>query len=148
MKTAPETTVTCKCGKVCKNQRGLRIHQGKTGCQRARPREQRLVGLTSETQEYPNPDSTHSIEEPSVFETTHDASHDPEVEEEDPLLELLKIPGHSSQEAEQVTVLDRPRLDPTTSQRKQRIMWTKASDKTVWKLLDGDLDTILETSMQ
>jgi hypothetical protein len=29
-------------------------------------------------QEYTNSDSIHSVEELSVFETTHDASHDPE----------------------------------------------------------------------
>ena len=68
------------------------------------PRGQRLAGLASETQEYPSLDSNHSIEELFVHETTQDVFQDPEVDEEDPLLDLLKSPGDSSQVAEQATV--------------------------------------------
>jgi len=141
-------TVTYSCGKVSNNQHGLRIHQGKSGCQRARPRGQRLAGLASETQEYLSLDSNHSIEEPSVHETTQDVFQDPEVEEEDPLLDLLKSLGDSSQLAEQETVLDRPRQDSATSQRKPRIKWPKALDRKSWKLLDEELDIILEAAFQ
>jgi len=74
------------------NQHGLRIHQGKSGCQRARPCGQRLAGLACETQEYPSLNSNHSIEELSIHETTQDLFQDPEVDEEDPLLDLLKSP--------------------------------------------------------
>jgi len=142
-------TVTCPCSKVCKNQHGLRIHQGKSGCQRARPRGQRLAGLASETQEYSKLDSNHTIEELSVHETTQDVFQDPGVDEEDPLLDLLlKVSGDSSQVAEQATVLGRPRQDPATSQRKPRIKWPKALDKKSCKLLDEELDIILKAAMQ
>ena len=43
-----------------------------------------------ETQKYPSLDSNHSIEELSVYETTHDGFQDSEVEKKDPLLDLLK----------------------------------------------------------
>ena len=147
MNAAPGT-VTCSCGKVCKNQHGLRIHQGKPGCQRARPRGQRLAGLASETQEYPSLDSNHSIKELSVHETTQDVFQDPGVEEEDPLLDLLKSPGDSNQLAERETVSDRPRQDSATSHRKPRIKWPKALDKKSCKLLDEELDIILKAAMQ
>ena len=80
-------------------------------------------------------------------EATQDVSQSPEVEEEDPLLELLKSPGDSSQKAEQEAVLYR-RQDPATSQRKPRIKWPKAQDKKSWKLLDDELDIILEAATQ
>jgi len=130
MNAAPGT-VTCSFGKVCMNQHGLRIHRGKSGCQCARLRGQRLTDLASETQEYPSMDSNHSIEELSIHETTLDVFLDPELEEKGPLLDLLKFPGESSQEA---TVLSRPRHDSATSQRKLRIKWPKVLDKKSWKL--------------
>ena len=34
--TIRDGSVTCNCGKMCKNKRGLAIHQGKSGCQRVR----------------------------------------------------------------------------------------------------------------
>ena len=43
-------SVTCRCGKVCKNQLGLRIHQAMSGCQRVRSREQRIASMARETQ--------------------------------------------------------------------------------------------------
>ena len=49
MYTTPGT-VTCRCGNVCKNQRGLRIHQAMSGCQRVRSRGQRIASMASETQ--------------------------------------------------------------------------------------------------
>jgi len=80
-------TVTCHCGKVCKNQRGLRIHQGKSGCQRVRPLEQRIASMASETQEYSSQETTHSTDELTAQETAHDATQDPVMDEDDPLLE-------------------------------------------------------------
>ena len=65
-------SVTCNCGKVCKNKRGLAIHQGKSGCQRVRSSGQRIASLASETQEYSSLDSNHSTEELSVQETAPD----------------------------------------------------------------------------
>ena len=83
-------TVTCSCGKVCKNQHGIRIHQGKSGYQRVRSRGKRLVSIASETtQEYSSQETTHSTEDLYIQEITHDVSQDPEMEY-DPLLELLQ----------------------------------------------------------
>ncbi|XP_052218148.1 uncharacterized protein LOC127835750 [Dreissena polymorpha] len=140
-----DVSVTCKCGKVCKNQHGLRIHHGKSGCQRVRSQGQRLAILASETQEYSSLDSTHSTEELSVKETPQDAFRNLE-EDEDPLLELLQT--QSSPEASQATGPDRTQQDTATRTRKPRIKWPKASDKTSWTQLDEDLDNILEASMQ
>jgi len=138
-------SVSCNCGKVCKNQRGLRIHQGKSDCQRVRSQGQRIASLASETQEYSSLDSTHSTEELSVQETSQDVFRNPE-EDDDPLLELLQT--QNSPEASEATGPDRPQQDTATRTRKPRIKWPKASDKTSWTQLDEDLENILEASMQ
>ena len=87
--TNRDGSVTCNCGKVCKNKRGLAIYQGKSGCQRVSPSGQRIASLASEMQEYSSLDSNHSTEELSVQEIAPDVFREPE-EDEDPLLELLQ----------------------------------------------------------
>ena len=116
-----------------------------SGCQRVRSSGQRIASLASETQEYSSLDSNHSTEELSVQETAPDVFRDPE-EDEDPILELLQT--QSSFDTEQETGPDRPQQDTATRPRKPRIKWPKASDKTLWKQLDEDLDNILEASLQ
>ena len=106
--TNRDGSVTCNCGKVCKNKRGLAIQQGKSRCQRVRSSGQRIASLASETQEYSSLDSNHSTEELSVQETAPDVFREPE-EDEDPLLELLQT--QSSFDTEQETGPDRPQQD-------------------------------------
>ncbi|XP_038147774.1 uncharacterized protein LOC119787807 [Cyprinodon tularosa] len=59
------TSAVCKCGKVCKNLKGLKIHQTKMRCLR-NPVEQRTVPVPStasgETEEDPGPESPHSAQ--------------------------------------------------------------------------------------
>ena len=121
-------SVTCNCEKVCKNKRGLAIHQGKSGCQRVRSSGQRIASLASETQEYSSLDSNHSTVELSVQERAPDNFREPE-EDEHLLLELLQT--QSSFDTEQDTGPGRPQQDTATRPRKPRIKWPKASDKTV-----------------
>lgn len=52
-------TVTCTCGKVGKNQRGVHIHQGRSGCQPG----QHIVNFASESQVYVSLDATQRTEE-------------------------------------------------------------------------------------
>ncbi|KAH3842393.1 hypothetical protein DPMN_115889 [Dreissena polymorpha] len=114
--TNRDRSATCNCGKVCKNQRGLRIHQGTSGCKRVRSQGQRIAILASKTQ-YFSLDSTHSTEELLVQETRQDAFRNPE--DEDPLLELLQT--QRSPEASQAIDPDRPQQDIRT--RTPRIKW-------------------------
>ena len=117
---------------VGKNQRGLRIHQGKTGCQRVRPLEQRIASMASEAREYSSQETTHSTDELSAQETARGATWDPVMDEDDPLLELLNYSQDtSSQPQEQEAIPDRPRPMPTT--RTLKIKWPKASEKAPWK---------------
>ena len=50
----------CHCGKVCKNQHGLKIHQAKSGCKLRGGQKQR-TGFPGETGETSSQDSNHSI---------------------------------------------------------------------------------------
>jgi len=119
---------------------------GESGCQRVKSLGQRLASVASETQEYSSLDSNHSTDELYVQGTTHGVVQDPKVDD-DPLLELLQT-QESSQDAYHETAPDRPHHEPATRQKKPRIKWPKASDKIPWRLLDEDLDSILEASMQ
>ena len=57
----------CSCGKVCKNNRGLKIHQGRMKCSQAVQVEQRTVTqITGETERNPSQEANHSAENPKV----------------------------------------------------------------------------------
>ena len=49
----PTMTATCICGKLCKNQRGLKIHMAKMKCRDKEQEEQRTGTSPGETQEEP-----------------------------------------------------------------------------------------------
>ncbi|XP_049337547.1 uncharacterized protein LOC125802987 [Astyanax mexicanus] len=58
--------VTCPCGKICKNLRGLRIHQTRMGCTKRKQREQRTEPMPSiepgETEEEQDPEQPYSVQ--------------------------------------------------------------------------------------
>ncbi len=53
------TSKQCTCGKICKNERGLKIHQGKMKCLVGTGPTQRTGVQPGETQEEPGPETTH-----------------------------------------------------------------------------------------
>ena len=71
---ATEIEVRCECGKLCKNQRGLNIHQSKSKCGDVRTQTQRTEVHSDETQEITSQDSTHSTGDLSASESSHDSS--------------------------------------------------------------------------
>ena len=54
-----QTPVRCNCGKLCKNLKGLKIHQGKMKCMKVVEQPHR-TGSPDKTQEEPSQESTHS----------------------------------------------------------------------------------------
>ena len=68
------TRVQCICGKSCKNQKGLKIHQGKMKCLTAAMTTQRTEVTSGQTQEEPGPDATHSAQSLLVSPTPADNS--------------------------------------------------------------------------
>lgn len=63
----------CKCGKVCKNQRGLKIHQTRMGCLRKQVMLRAvsvLVTAPDETQGEQGPESPHSVPDPQAASAT------------------------------------------------------------------------------
>ena len=51
----------CKCGTVCKNEKGLRIHQGKA--HKREKQQQRTARVVGQAEEVQNPDSNHSVQD-------------------------------------------------------------------------------------
>ena len=103
--TGETAEATWHCGKVCKNIRGLRIHQSRTQCGQAGKQIQRTIVTTvGETAENFNQDQHHSSEALSETETMHASTMNSDNharssnrdESPDPLLELLSSPIDSS----------------------------------------------------
>lgn len=108
--------VKCSCGKICKNLRGLKIHQAKTKCGREEAQVQRTDLVSGETSENPNQEAPHSV---GVFLAPQSAA----------------LPRNTSP--------DRP---PQSEPMKERIKWPKMSDTKAWATLDQDLNQILEVT--
>jgi hypothetical protein len=113
----------CHCGKVCKNLKGLRIHQAKTKCGSVRRQEERS-GNTGQTEEDHSQDLHHRAEDLPLPEA---ASTSTEREPRD-------------QEAQQVNA------EPLTSTRLGKVKWPTSDDKQ-WEAFDDDLDKILESML-
>ena len=58
--TGKTVEARCSCGKVCKNIRGLKVHQSRTKCDRRGQQPQRTEDNSGETQETPSQVETHS----------------------------------------------------------------------------------------
>ncbi|CAC5381747.1 unnamed protein product [Mytilus coruscus] len=121
--TGEKAEAKCHCGKICKNQRGLKIHQSRSGCSRGIVTEQR-TDLSGETQENPSQDTNHSARNLSASVTSHDSSQSLNGEE------------HITQQRQE------------TSHQKERIAWPKMNSEAQWRDLNDDLGVILETSLQ
>lgn len=63
------TSMRCMCGKICKNKRGLKIHQAKTKCSEGIGATQRTGVQPGETKEGPGPESPHSARNLQVSST-------------------------------------------------------------------------------
>ena len=71
---ATEIEFRCECGKLCKNQRELKIHQSKSKCGDVRTQTQRTEVPSDETQEITSHNLTHSTGDLSASESSHDSS--------------------------------------------------------------------------
>lgn len=58
--TGEALEVMCHCGKICKNKRGLKIHQSRTNCGKEGSHEQRTAVAPGETQERSRQEAPHS----------------------------------------------------------------------------------------
>ena len=61
-RNAQPTLSRCICGKTCKNQRGLKIHQSRMKCLEGGNREQRAGASPGKTEEVQGPESYHSAQ--------------------------------------------------------------------------------------
>ncbi|XP_052281306.1 uncharacterized protein LOC127878820 [Dreissena polymorpha] len=149
--TGTPKVVRCRCGKVCKNLRGLRIHQARTVCGQRTEQQQRAGLIPGETQEDPSQVTTHSTGDLSAAEQltaqTRSATSTLPGEmkdEEDPLLELLR----EEEQTEQIHDLPQPKANQAAVEQRQPIDWPKTTDKRAWNDLDKELDAILTSTMQ
>lgn len=131
----------CHCGKICKNIKGLRIHQAKTTCKRVLT-EQRARQPLGETQKDSSPEKHHSTDDlnasvpspsRSQLATPSQSAEAADLDETDP-----------SPQADQVDVTLRP---PRAHERKERLQWPKATEVNVWQDFEHEVDLILESTL-
>ncbi|XP_078587744.1 uncharacterized protein LOC144868686 [Branchiostoma floridae x Branchiostoma japonicum] len=121
------TIAQCHCGKVCKNSKGLKIHQAKTKCGKEVAQMQRTGAETlGEMQEDSRQEVHHSTGDVQAPASPLSRSSTP-----------VSQPSRGSE-----------RVDATEIQpAKERIKWPKLSDTNSWSQLDQDLDRVLEATL-
>ncbi|XP_062585204.1 uncharacterized protein LOC134246875 [Saccostrea cucullata] len=135
------TTITnsgnvCSCGKVCKNQKGLKIHMGSMGCKPDQQRTQ-CTGQPGETEEEMVQDENHSDRSLHVlgnYETSYSESHDSEDNNQS---------QSSNQQQEEMG--DNRGTDSNI--RKRKVKWPNSNNKSDWEQFDQDVDAILNTTL-
>lgn len=129
--TKPE--VKGRCGKVCKNLKGLRIHQARCVCQQSWKLEQRSDVTSGETEEESSQETNHSTRNlytstSSISGTQNLTDQEQVFSDDDPLLELLKTQEDpifkNPSQTNPTSVGGNP--SPPTSDRKPRILWPTA----------------------
>ena len=118
----------CSCGKVLKNNKGLRIHQGRMGCLNSLPPTQRKE-QSHKTVEEPGQEAHHSARGLIVEEVDRRGSRQEEVVQEEDLLDKAQAPKQEPQA------------------RLKQIKWPKANEKNVWQQFDDDIDKILDSAL-
>ena len=103
--TGEPAEAKCHCRKVCKNFRGLKIHQSRTMCGKAKNQRQHSSQQLGETEEVSIQDTPHSIGDLLATELSHDSTIASAMEEridgdldesDDPLLHLLSTSTDST----------------------------------------------------
>ena len=118
----------CPCGKICKNIRGLKIHQARSRCGSVTTQTQRTVS-TGETQEEPRQETTHSARSLSASESPQDTIGE--------LMDALGLQASQTSQGHHAGM-----------QRRARISWPKLEDDAAWGNFDADVSNILETTLQ
>ncbi|XP_063448172.1 uncharacterized protein LOC134727719 [Mytilus trossulus] len=124
----------CICGKVCKNQRGLKIHMGKMKCKPNRSITQR-TGQPGETEEEVVQDTNHSDHSLHVLYNEEDSMVEGNQQEKEGL-------DNNRQPQE-------PKRTPDTSEniRRKKVKWPNNKSKSEWQQFDEDVDAILNTTL-
>ncbi|XP_060603696.1 uncharacterized protein LOC132756599 [Ruditapes philippinarum] len=107
---------TCSCGKVCKNERGLKIHRTKMGCAPIANLLQRARQLGEEELDREEHHSVQSLQASDEEEEHIDSS------EKD----------------------TRENATESTEQRRQKVKWPASTEKTSWKRFEDELDQMME----
>ncbi|CAG2233830.1 unnamed protein product [Mytilus edulis] len=126
-----DTSRVCSCGKICKNEKGLKIHRTKMGCS-VTPILERRKGQPNETEEEMNQETHHSVQHLHVQEE--------EVMEENEAHDQLGMNLNSQQEREKHQ--GKEGVPPTP-----RIKWPTAASKKEWIQFDEDASKVLQSAL-
>lgn len=144
-----DETAMCHCGKICKNLRGLRVHQGRKKCGRTKQPLQRTDSASGETQENVSQVAHHSTDDLHVMDGSDD-------DMDSGLMDLLGLDSDQEDAQDTEQQASNPQVGDETatrqqqplSSRKEQVKWPWQNDKKAWMKLDEDLDTILQVALQ
>jgi hypothetical protein len=124
-----DMAVVCSCGKICKNTRGLKIHQSRMKCLAQADAQKRPVLRADKT------------EESLVLESNHsDHAHHSEAQNVEPVNPQQHQEGLMENKVP-------PNHQPGEGHVKQRIKWPASNAEKEYNQFDNDLDKILETTL-
>ncbi|XP_019639899.1 PREDICTED: uncharacterized protein LOC109481744 [Branchiostoma belcheri] len=117
-------TETCSCGKVCKNLRGLKIHQTKMGCPKDPEHRTSMLGKTTVGQRQ---EENHS---PQEHQARGQLRAETQVEDPNPAM---------------INPVEEVRGGAENEPRKSQVKWPASNAEKDWEQLDDDLEGILES---
>lgn len=121
------TTVVCTCGKVCKNVKGLMIHQAKMGC--LCPGSVQRTGKPGETQERQGPVPNHSTQNLQAHSIEGGGNTTPDVPSRVTRGQSGSIQQHQQHRHEA---------------GKQAINWPTTQARKEWERFDCEMNEVLE----
>ena len=144
--TAERERTCSSCGQKFKNERGVKIHQGKTRCKDRQHQRQGVIAFArtaNKTQEEQTQEAHHSGQH-LQYEDDCLATNGEEQEENDTQLTAIA--------EEEINEVNHEETAPTEQadqreNRKPRLNLPAMKDKR-WAILDDQLDTILETTLR
>ncbi|XP_052261255.1 uncharacterized protein LOC127865289 [Dreissena polymorpha] len=148
--TGEVAVVKCgKCDKLCKNLRGLQIHQAKTDCGKSNTQTQRSGGTPGKTLEDPNQEESHRTRNLYASENLVSNTQGGQQEEDDhdPLLDLLPLLDDDTIEHAEPAPQAQTAPGDDEKRRPQKA-WPKTTGRRAWQELDQDVSAILETTLQ
>ena len=123
--------IQCRCGKVCKNKKGLAVHLARSKCKMIQPR---ITEMRVEVEEVTRAEQRTEYSGETEENMSQEAHHSAQV--------LLATQGQEDTPLEEIQQVRRARKE--IPDRKERIKWPKARDSQDWKKFEEDLEMILE----
>ncbi len=136
MKKLSDLSRVCRCGRICKNERGLNIHQSKMKCLQPEHNVKR-TGKPGETEERSEQEANHSPQNLQAHDK--DGSRDSIIDVSEDTKHQIVEGTQDIRQTGQDTCAGVVRKEPMN--------WLAAVARKEWERFDHDVDEVLETAL-